>query len=227
MARHSQQEKAINHERIVGIAAARIREAGTTAPSVAEIMQAAGLTHGGFYKHFASRDDLVAEAVERTFADSEKATAAVIDGAEDPLAAFVDWYVSAEHRDDPASGCGVVALGGEVARSHSRVRSAYTQQVRRYLTHLEQLLGGANVGGDAPEQGVPDGREGKPGSDPEVRRRAILTLSALVGAVLVARAVDDLELSDEIICEARAACGQARAVSTCASSGSSRAPSTS
>lgn len=195
MPRHSQEEKAKSHERIVDIAAARIREAGTTAPSVGEIMHAAGLTHGGFYKHFGSRDDLVAEAVDRTFADSQKAAAAVIEGAEDPLAAFVDWYVSAEHRDDPASGCSVVALGGEVTRSDARVRSAYTGQVKRYVAQLEQLLGGAT---------------GDPGADPETRAQAIVTLATLVGAVLVARAVDDPDLSDEIIRDVRAACRQAR-----------------
>jgi TetR/AcrR family transcriptional repressor of nem operon len=193
MPRHSQQEKAKSHDRIVDIAAARIREAGTTAPSVAEIMQAAGLTHGGFYKHFASRDELVAEAVDRTFAESQEATAAVIERAENPLAAFVDWYVSGEHRDDPASGCSVVALGGEVSRSDPRVRSAYTGQVNRYLALLEQLLSDPNT--DA-------------GTDPETRNQAIVTLATLVGAVLVARAVDDPVLSDEIIRDVRAACRQ-------------------
>ncbi len=190
MPRHSQEEKARSHERIVDIAAARIREAGTTTPSVAEIMQAAGLTHGGFYKHFDSRDDLVAEAVERAFAESRQATAEVIEGAEDPLAAFVDWYVSSEHRDDPASGCSVVALGGEVARADARIRTAYTDQVESYLAQLEELLGGAHA--DMPV-------------DPETRRRATVMLSTLVGAVLVARAVDDPALSDEIIGDVRAA----------------------
>jgi TetR/AcrR family transcriptional regulator, transcriptional repressor for nem operon len=188
MPRHSQEEKARSHERIVDIAAARIREAGTAAPSVTEIMQAAGLTHGGFYKHFESRDDLIAEAVDRTFADSQQATAAVIDGADDPLAAFVDWYVSAEHRDNPGSGCGVVALGGEVARADPRVRAAYTDQVKRYLAQLEELLSGDD--GEA---------------DPVIRRQARVTLSTLIGAVLVARAVDDPALSDAIIADVRAA----------------------
>jgi TetR/AcrR family transcriptional repressor of nem operon len=188
MPRHSQEEKARSHERIVDIAAARIREAGTAAPSVTEIMQAAGLTHGGFYKHFESRDDLIAEAVDRTFADSQQATAAVIDGADDPLAAFVDWYVSAEHRDNPGSGCGVVALGGEVARADPRVRAAYTDQVKRYLAQLEELLSGDD--GEA---------------DPVIRRQARVMLSTLIGAVLVARAVDDPALSDAIIADVRAA----------------------
>ena len=111
---HSQTEKTRNHDRIVEVAARRIREAGTEAPGVAEIMAGAGLTHGGFYKHFGSRDELIAEAAEHTYAESERAAQQVIDGADDPLAAFVDWYLSAEHRDDPGSGCSVVALGNDV-----------------------------------------------------------------------------------------------------------------
>jgi TetR/AcrR family transcriptional repressor of nem operon len=197
MPRHSQQEKAKSHERIVDIAATRVRESGTTAPSVAEIMQAAGLTHGGFYKHFDSRDDLIAEAVKRSFAESQTATAAVIDGAQDPLGAFVDWYVSADHRDDPGSGCGVVALGGEVARSDPRVRAAYTDQVKVYLAQLERLIGDRQPGQSADA----DADSG------EARRQAAVMLSTLVGAVLISRAVDDPALSDEIIADVRAALG--------------------
>jgi TetR/AcrR family transcriptional repressor of nem operon len=109
--------------------------------------------------------------------------AAVTDGAEDPLAAFVDWYVSAAHRDDPASGCAVVALGCDVPHSGKRVRAAYRAQVEGYLESLEALLGG----------------------DADDRRRATVALSTLVGAVLVARAVDDPALSDEILRDVRAA----------------------
>jgi TetR/AcrR family transcriptional repressor of nem operon len=191
MPRRSQHDKAESHDRIVDIAAARIRESGTATPGVAEIMQAAGLTHGGFYKHFESRDDLIAEAVERSFAQSQSAVDAVIDDAEDPLRAFVDWYVSADHRDSPATGCAVVALGADAARADARVRAAYTQQVERYLARLQAL--------------VADGASaGKP-ADPETRRRAAVALSTLVGAVLVSRAVSDPALSDEILADVRAA----------------------
>ncbi len=185
---HSREDKTQSHERIVDIAARRIREDGTATPGVAEIMSAAGLTHGGFYKHFGSRDDLIAEATERTFAQSSRAMAEVTDGADDPYAAFVDWYVSAEHRDHPGTGCGVVALGADAGHGEERIRTAYTAQVRRYLAHLAQLSGDAS----------PDG-------DEEARRRAAVTLSTLVGAVLVARAVNDPELSDEILGDVRAA----------------------
>jgi TetR/AcrR family transcriptional regulator, transcriptional repressor for nem operon len=182
---HSQTEKTRNHDRIVEVAARRIREVGTEAPGVAEIMAGAGLTHGGFYKHFGSRDELVAEAAERTYAESERAVQHVIDSAEDPLAAFVDWYLSSEHRDNPGAGCGVVALGNDVARAGDELRSAYTDQVRRYLARLDQLLGA-------------DGA-------PRPSDAATVALSTLVGALLVARAVNDPELSERILRDAREA----------------------
>jgi TetR/AcrR family transcriptional repressor of nem operon len=182
--RHSREEKAKSHNRIVEIASARIREAGTDGPGVAEIMKAAGLTHGGFYKHFGSRDELIAEAAERTFEDSRRSMAAATHGAVDPLAAFVDGYVSAEHRDSVATGCGVVALGADAARADARVRAAYTDQVRYYLAELERLIGG-------------------PDDDTETRKQAVVALSTLVGSLLVARAVDDPALSDEILRDVR------------------------
>ena len=135
---HSTKDKAASHERIVGIAAARIRESGTEQPGVAEIMRAAGLTHGGFYKHFGSRDELIAEAVERALRDSEPRLVEVLAGAEDPLAAFADAYVSAAY--DPATGCGVAALGTDMPRVGGPAQDAYRAQVR-YLAHLQPLLG--------------------------------------------------------------------------------------
>jgi TetR/AcrR family transcriptional regulator, transcriptional repressor for nem operon len=175
--RQSRQEKAKTHERIVDVASERIREQGLDGPGVAEIMEAAGLTHGGFYKHFGSRDDLIAEATENALADSDRHVHELTDHAQDPLAAFVDWYLSAEHRDDPGSGCAVAALGDDVRRGDERLRSAYRQQLQRYLEHVERFLGGGE----------------------EARQRAILAVSALAGAIVLSRAVDDQALSDEIL----------------------------
>ena len=186
--RQSREEKAKTHDRIVEIAAERIREQGIDGPAVAEIMQAAGLTHGGFYKHFGSRDDLVAEAADRAFAEGERAVHEVIDDAPDPLGAFVDWYVSARHRDNPGSGCPVAALGAGVRRGDERVRTAYRNQVERYLADLEGLLGGESA-----------------------RTRATVALSTLVGSIVLARAVDDDALSEEILRDVRAALRQAPA----------------
>jgi TetR/AcrR family transcriptional regulator, transcriptional repressor for nem operon len=179
--RQSREEKAKTHERILEIASRRIRDAGLEGPSVAELMQAAGLTHGGFYKHFGSRDDLIAEAAERAFADSERAVLELTDEAEDPLGALIDWYVSTRHRDDAAAGCPVVALSGDARRGDERVRAAYRRQVERYVATLERLMGGGE----------------------DARRRATVALSTLVGAVVLARAVDDEALSDEILRDVR------------------------
>ena len=183
--RQSRAEKAKTHERIVEVASERIRTQGLDGPGVAEIMQAAGLTHGGFYKHFESRDDLVAEATESALAASDRRVHELTDDAEDPLAAFADWYLSAKHREDPGAGCAVPTLGDDVRRGDERLRAAYRQQVERYIEHFERFLGG---GADA-------------------RRRAILAVSALVGAVVVARAVDDDALSDEILSAVREGIG--------------------
>ena len=179
---HSQQDKEKNHAAIVEIAAQKMRESGTEGPGVAEIMQAAGLTHGGFYKHFDSRDDLVAEAVEAAVAQSREGFGKVVDGADDPLAAFVDWYLSPAHRDEPGTGCAVVALGADAARADERVQATYRGQVERYIAQMEGLLG---AGEDA-------------------RRRAIAAVAEMVGAVLIARAVGDEDLSEEILAAARA-----------------------
>jgi TetR/AcrR family transcriptional repressor of nem operon len=177
----SRQDKRESHERIVAIASQRIREAGTEAPGVAEIMGAAGLTHGGFYKHFSSREELVAEALDRAFADGTEGMSAAIDGTADPLAAFVEWYLSEEHRDDRAGGCGVVALGGDVARGEQRLKGAYRLQVESYIARLEELLGGGE----------------------DAHRRATVAVSSLVGALTLARAVGDEGLSCEILREVR------------------------
>ena len=175
--RQSREEKAKTYERILDVASERIRRQGLDGPGVAEIMKAAGLTHGGFYKHFGSREDLIAEATERALADSDKFVLELTDDAEDPLAAFVDWYLSAEHRDEPGSGCPVAALGDDVRRGDERLRSAYRQQVQRYFENVEGFLGGGE----------------------DARQPAILAVSALVGALVLSRAVDDEALSDEIL----------------------------
>jgi TetR/AcrR family transcriptional repressor of nem operon len=179
--RQSREEKAKTHDRIVRIASGRIREAGIESPGVAEIMQAAGLTHGGFYKHFGSRDELIAQAADRAFADGERTVHEITEGAQEPLAALVDWYVSTQHRNNPATGCPVAALGADVRRGDDRVRVAYRRQVERYLANLERLLGGGE----------------------DARRRATVALSTLVGSIMLARAIDDEALSDEILRDVR------------------------
>ena len=187
--RHSKKEKAASHDRIVAIAAARIRESGIEQPGVAEVMRAAGLTHGGFYKHFGSRDELIAEAVERALTDSESRVREATGGAEDPLAAFADSYLSTTHRDDPATGCGVAALGTDIPRVGGPAQDAYRAQVERYLDALQSLLDD---------------------DDNDARRRATVTLSAMVGAVMIARALGPTTRSDEILRDVREAVRERR-----------------
>ena len=189
---YSKDDKSASHERIVATAAARIRESGTQQPGVAEIMGAAGLTHGGFYKHFASRDELIAEAVARALTENDAELEQITADADDPLAAFADWYVTTAHRDDPATGCGVVALGADVWRVGGAAQEAYRAQVERYLAHLQTLLGG---------------------EDPETRRRATVTLSAMVGAVTIARALGPTPRSDELLRDVREAVRERRLLS--------------
>jgi TetR/AcrR family transcriptional repressor of nem operon len=180
---HSRDEKTQSHERIVEAAADLMMEAGTEAPSVAEIMSSAGLTHGGFYKHFDSRDELVAAAVEAVMESSNEATRTVVADAEDPLAAFVDWYASPAHRDNLADSCGVAGLGADALRGEGRLREIYRGQVERYVELLEPLLGEAG--------------------EPADRRAALAAMSTLVGALYVSRAVGDEALSEEILASAR------------------------
>jgi TetR/AcrR family transcriptional repressor of nem operon len=180
---HSQADKVASHQRIVEITATRLRVDGLSRPAIGELMKEAGLTHGGFYRHFGSREELVDESIVRALWDGARRIADAVgaerDSGGDPLAGLIAAYLSPEHRDDLAGSCAVATLGADVARASDRTRGAYGDQVRSYLRVIEGLL-------DEPD---PAAR----------RRRAVLTLSALVGAVIMARAVSDPELSGELL----------------------------
>jgi TetR/AcrR family transcriptional repressor of nem operon len=176
----SQADKASSHQRIVEIAATRMRERGIDGISVADIMNEAGLTHGGFYRHFASREDLVVEAVTVALAEGSARSRGVTGDDGRARRAVIDGYLSTTHRDHPETGCAVAGLGEDVARASDATREAYTDQVQRYIDLLVSL----------------DAR-----SSAEDTRRAVLTLSALVGALSMARAVKDPVLSERILRE--------------------------
>ena len=172
----SQAHKAASHELIVKTAARRIRRDGVDKIAVADLMRDAGLTHGGFYRHFDSREDLVAAAVTAALDHgSRRMNAAAELGGQAALMAIIDGYLSALHRDKPETGCAVAALPTDIARTDQRARAAYTKQVRGYLEILAELTPAGNSG------------------------EAHLILSALVGALALARAVDDAALSDDIL----------------------------
>ena len=131
---HSQATKREHHE-TVGVAATLLREDGLDGVGVADLMRDAGLTHGGFYRHFESRDELVAEAVERALHDGGQAMAAVAESPRDPLAAVIDAYLSTTHRDNLGTSCAVTTLAADIARSNARAQAAYTEPGRRLHRH--------------------------------------------------------------------------------------------
>jgi TetR/AcrR family transcriptional repressor of nem operon len=182
----SQAAKAASHDRILDIAAARIRRDGINSLAVAELMKEAGLTHGGFYRHFDSREHLVAEAAQRALTQGSAPTIAAGQlGGQPGYTKLVDGYLSARHRDHPESGCGVAGIAADVARADGSARASYTRQVQICLGVLADLIGN------------PDRQVGE--------REAVLTLSTLVGAISIARAVDDPDLSQQILTDAAAA----------------------
>ncbi len=169
--RKSREEAAETRKRIVRAAARQFREKGIVATGLNDLMKAAGLTHGGFYKHFASKDQLVAEA-----------TAAAVDSLLKEMAAHptfksaVAAYLSTRHRDNPASGCPLAALGDELARSGKEARAAATAGFVR----LVDILAGEACNAAA-------------------RRRALVAAATMIGAVTMSRLVTDPELSAEIL----------------------------
>src|SRR5882757_4380517 len=177
---YSRAQKAKTHERIVKLASKRFREEGLAGIGIAELMKEAGLTVGGFYKHFDSRDDLVAEAVSSAFGGwKRRVEAAKSGGAPVSYEKLIDEYLNEAHRDNPGTGCAFSALAPEIARSDKRTRALTTEQVRNDI----QLIAGLIAGRDAHA----------------ARSQAILTFSALVGAMSLARTVSDEALSREIL----------------------------
>ena len=179
-------EKVAAHRAAIVAAAARLfRERGFAGVGVAEIMQAAGLTHGGFYGHFASKEALAAEACGLAFAES-LARLPPPDRAVDALAAYLDAYLSALHRDHAEAGCPMPALATEIARQAEPLQTTFGRGVAAFVDALTARL----PGGDAAE----------------CRARAIATLAAMVGAMALARAtaVSAPALSAEILAATQA-----------------------
>ena len=126
--------KNANREALLSAASRLLRERGVDGVGVAEISQAAGLTHGGFYRHFRSKEALVGASVERTLMEAAERVAKIV--AEDGLDGFARTYLSPAHLDDRAAGCAIAALGEDMTRQRSEVRAAYARGVRAYLDAL-------------------------------------------------------------------------------------------
>jgi TetR/AcrR family transcriptional repressor of nem operon len=179
--RKSRIEAAKTRERIVTAAAAEFRQHGIAATGLADFMKAAGLTHGGFYRHFASKDQLVAEACSAAVGmmNERVASSASRELGRKGLEAAVADYLSTEHRDNPRDGCPLAALGSEMARADPQTRAAATAG---FLKLVDALAGGF-------DEGTPD----------EARRRALVAALTLIGALTVSRVVTDQALSDAIL----------------------------
>jgi TetR/AcrR family transcriptional repressor of nem operon len=178
-------QAAANRDRIIAGASRLFREKGIAGVAVADLMEEAGLTHGGFYGHFASKDDLAAEACRRTLGRSAEKWRALADGARaKPLAAIVANYLSARHRDNPGGGCSFATLAVDVARQDGPIRRAFTDGLRALFDVLSAYVPGRTAAAR--------------------RKKALATMSGLVGAMVLARVVDDPALSDEILAAAAA-----------------------
>lgn len=173
--RVTQEQMRENRRRILTEASRLFREKGFEAVSVAEVMKAAGLTHGGFYGHFASKEDLMAHAIEHAM--TEKA------GSGGSLSDFLRAYLSPIHRDDAAGGCPMAALAADVRLRPASARSAMTTGIRSQIACMEAAMPDTLVG--------------------DRRRMAIGTYVAMIGALILARTVDDTTLSDEILGKTR------------------------
>jgi TetR/AcrR family transcriptional repressor of nem operon len=190
--RVSREKFAENRERILDAAARLFREKGFDGVGVADIMKAAGLTHGGFYGHFASKEDLIAQASCRAAASLMPGLQALVRRSPDTaLDAVVDTYLYASHRDHPEAGCPFVALGSDMARQSEAGRAGVTAALRGQLEQLAPLM---------------------PGASAEDRNRAAMaTFATLVGTLMLARISDDPQLSDELLEAGRAALARTKA----------------
>ncbi len=177
--RMSQEEKARSHERIVASASRLFRERGLEGASVAEVMSDAGMTHGGFYKHFDTKDALVEQALAAAFSEFVRALEA--SGADGAFAEYRALYLSRNHLEQAGRGCPVAALGNEVARGSAAIKAAFGAGVRRMINAIACS---------------------RTGSAAARRTAAMREFSMLVGAMVIARA-SDAELADEVLSACR------------------------
>lgn len=174
---HSRKET--THERIVDAASRAIRRSGYGGTGVADIMKDAGLTHGGFYAHFDSREAMLAEAADRAGAEGVAALARIAAAApQGALQALLRAYLSSAHVDGAETGCPIVALGSEMPRQAPEVRRAATRHIKEMIDLIAR---------QSPDWGQPGAHE-----------RALVTVATMVGTLLLARAVDEPKLSDAL-----------------------------
>src|ERR1700681_4752761 len=172
--RVTKEKAAENRERILTEAARLFRERGVSAVGMDALAEAAGMTHGSLYSQFGSKEHLAAEALGRAF-DASAANYGEIE----TLSAYVESYLSPRHRDTAGTGCAIATLGCEVPRQGNAMRQTFTEGLRRLMARLARLLG--------------------PKARRERENEALAIAATMVGGMILARAVDDRELSDRIL----------------------------
>ena len=184
--RYPKEQKAETRARIVTAAARLFRESGYDGVGVDAIMSEAGLTAGGFYSHFSSKEALFAEAMATALDPGKalRATRGTALGATDPVGALIKGYLSRTHRDTVADGCPLPALTSDVARKSDATREGYERQVVRFVNEIEALL---------------------PEAPPPSRDRALAIVAQCVGGLMLSRAVKNEKLSDQILKSSRLA----------------------
>ncbi len=183
--RYPVEQKAETHERILDAAARSFREYGSEGQGVARLMQDAGLTHGGFYRHFQSKEDLYVDAIARGFQEVADRMVAVATRAPEgqQLRAIIERYLSLEHLEDPGGGCVLSALAAEIARQRPAVRLRINAAMKAYRERLLPFLPGKD--------------------DAEKRRQFLVLFPAMAGILMTARAMADPSARKEILAAAR------------------------
>jgi TetR/AcrR family transcriptional regulator, transcriptional repressor for nem operon len=185
--RYSKEHKQETHARIVRKASVRLREKGAHGVGVADLMKEAGLTHGGFYAHFNSREALVIEAfayaMDRSTARWRKIAEAT--PPEQRLSMIVDTYLSPAHRDDPGHGCAVPALSAEIARESAKTRKAFAAKLEQMIDMVADQIS------DQPRK--------------VARKQAAAALATMMGTLVLARVAGSGEFSEEILAAGREA----------------------
>jgi len=183
--RYSREHKLETHARIIKRASVRLRERGAHGIGVADLMKDAGLTHGGFYAHFDSREALVIEAFAYAMDRSNAQWRQLVEqtAPDKRLAAIVNSYLNKVHRDDPGRGCAIPSLGAEIARESPKTRKAFSAKLEQMMNTLAEQM---------------------PGVVPKLaRKRAMAAVATMMGTLVLARIAGNGELSDEILAAGR------------------------
>ncbi|MBB4235806.1 TetR/AcrR family transcriptional regulator [Rhizobium esperanzae] len=178
--RVSRAQAEANRETVINVASRLFRERGFDGIGLKDLMKGAGLTQGGFYKQFESKDDLAALASRRAMESATRRWSSVAALSPDPLQGVVDLYLSAGHRGETGDGCPLVALGSDAARQSVEVRKPFQDGIKAHLQVIEELLPASGDDDDAP-------------------RKAMAMLALMVGAVTLSRIVTDEKLADRLL----------------------------